>query len=345
MSRSVAALAGLLAMIASAVSGASGPPVDTREPARIEHLLATGDGGFWAFLGDGQAGKTLHLVRFDTGGEPVEERQMHVSEGWLSPFYAEVDAQGRVWTIWSPPIAREDRPPYRWRLQVFGTDGSPEAGTETKGSLLGLTGDGAARVLREGGDDEEPRVLRVDPFVGSETLELHLPRDAWGTVDPDSSAEYVHVSRPAGHGAVYTFDLTSPVVVVVRRYEPPGVAAGEWRVPITWHYHFAPSTDGGTLFLDDGEGVVRLGPGVAPESWRLDAAVREIAADGDAAWVLTADQRVVRLRADGSAGSPLDLDPPPVGTTYAERRRLRDEETHRGAASSRRRSGRSTPDD
>ena len=56
------------------------------------------------------------------------------------------------------------------------------------------------------------------------------------------------------------------------------------------------SSDGGNLFLSGADGVTRLQPGATPRSWPIDGPLRDLAASGDEAWVLTGDWRVLRLR-------------------------------------------------
>lgn len=319
--------AGLLlvcGLVAWWASGETAASPDVAVHARIEHLVAAEDGGFWAFLDSGRENRVLHLVRFDAAGAPQEESSLHVDEGQFSPIAAAIDGAGRVWTAVSLPSAPRDPlgdPRNRsWRLSVFAADGTQLAAHDTHGSLLGLTGDGAAWVLRQGSGDEEPEVLRVDPFAAGETRVLSLERSVWGPSD-QYDVTYGRALRPAADGAFYFIDVDS-ATTLLRRYEPPGVAAGEQRIRSSTGGLFLADNRGDDLFLADRDGVVRYRPNTPLQRWVVVGQIRDIAASDDGAWVLTEGPRILHLLADGSIAPPLDLDTPPPGMTYAERREL-----------------------
>ena len=289
--------------------------------ARIEHLVAAADGGFWAFFdGGGRAGSTPRALH----GSGQAARGAHpASRGGPVLGRRGRDRRRRTGVGGGVAADRGGRAarsssihgPRPWRLRVFDPEGEQVADPDTQGTLLGLTGDGAAWVPHQSSGTrsrgaagrsvrrQRRGVLSLDRAAGDPpTPARHLPAGAAA-----GRRRGVLVRRRRG-GATTTVGVSEPPG------ERPERGAGD---PI--RRRLLADSGGGTLFVAGGDGVQWYRPGADGPEWVVDGKSGTSPRADDGAWVLTGGPQVLRLLADGSSASALDPDTPPPGMTFAER--------------------------
>ena len=308
-----------LIVVALPIAAATQPPDSAPRNggslhARAIALAAAREGGFQVVFDSAEVGAEVILVQFGADGTVADERRLRFDHGSLAGRPA-VDEAGRAWL----PVRLDESADADvvGSVVLLGADGSRLAEVPSD-QLLGVDDEGRGLLVEW---DDHSRIVRFDPSDGGREVVLDLDGEEYAP--PLGGCLFIDRALvPAGEDAFYLID-NADNGLWVRRFEHGGVQVASWVVGDTAAPAWTATAGRGLLFLAVDSSVTRFGPGALRRTWRLGEPVDAIAPDGDGAWVLLGDgPRVRHLSSDGSLGPVLDLDAPPPGMTYAERRDL-----------------------